>query len=162
MIRFREMDKGDLTRAGDGQVDCMDRLPFSITPLPNLNHPRPLRRHISSSFDNISTGFFHLLSRQYINHLRCRHLHSNMCLPCFPWTWTKYEDPMDSMPDQSIWLHDGQSWALQKVVSATAKCSLLSSSFMVIVHALCVVPAHPVVACFISIFVTYICPPPPF
>ncbi|KAK0386332.1 hypothetical protein NLU13_6169 [Sarocladium strictum] len=38
-----------------------------------------------------------------------------MCLPCFPWTWTKYEDPLDSMPDQSIWLHDGQSWALQKL-----------------------------------------------
>ncbi|RSM06328.1 hypothetical protein CEP52_005737 [Fusarium oligoseptatum] len=43
-----------------------------------------------------------------------------MCLPCFPWTWTKYEDPYDNLdraPEQSVWVHDGRSWELQKVVS---------------------------------------------
>jgi hypothetical protein len=42
-----------------------------------------------------------------------------MCLPCFPWTWTKFEDPLDQLhkaPEQSIWVHDGQGWELQKVV----------------------------------------------
>ncbi|EHK47566.1 hypothetical protein TRIATDRAFT_272379 [Trichoderma atroviride IMI 206040] len=37
-----------------------------------------------------------------------------MCLPCFPWTWTEYEDPMDSMPEQHVWVHDGQAWSLQR------------------------------------------------
>jgi hypothetical protein len=43
-----------------------------------------------------------------------------MCLPCFPWRWTKYEDPLDtlsSMPEQNVWTNDGHSWALQRVVS---------------------------------------------
>ncbi|KAG5980328.1 hypothetical protein E4U55_004152 [Claviceps digitariae] len=40
-----------------------------------------------------------------------------MCLPCFPWTWTQYEDPLDSMPEQSIWVHDGTEWSLQAVLS---------------------------------------------
>lgn len=40
-----------------------------------------------------------------------------MCLPCFPWTWTQYEDPLDSMPEHSIWVHDGQAWVLQQIVS---------------------------------------------
>jgi hypothetical protein len=43
-----------------------------------------------------------------------------MCLPCFPWTWTKFEDPLDQLhktPEQSIWVHDRQGWELQKVVS---------------------------------------------
>ncbi|EYB26285.1 hypothetical protein FG05_35325 [Fusarium graminearum] len=42
-----------------------------------------------------------------------------MCLPCFPWTWTKVEDPYDEMhkaPDQSVWVHDGQGWELQKLL----------------------------------------------
>ncbi|KAL6912949.1 hypothetical protein FSST1_010709 [Fusarium sambucinum] len=41
-----------------------------------------------------------------------------MCLPCFPWTWTKYEDPYDDLhkaPEQSVWVHDGQGWELQKL-----------------------------------------------
>ncbi|TXB99182.1 hypothetical protein FocTR4_00012799 [Fusarium oxysporum f. sp. cubense] len=41
-----------------------------------------------------------------------------MCLPCFPWTWTKCEDPYDNLhraPKQSVWVHDGQNWELQKV-----------------------------------------------
>ncbi|PTB72861.1 hypothetical protein M440DRAFT_1340809 [Trichoderma longibrachiatum ATCC 18648] len=37
-----------------------------------------------------------------------------MCLPCFPWTWTEYEDPLDSMPEQHVWVHDGQAWSLQR------------------------------------------------
>ncbi|QPC78915.1 hypothetical protein HYE68_009667 [Fusarium pseudograminearum] len=44
-----------------------------------------------------------------------------MCLPCFPWTWTKVEDPYDEMhkaPDQSVWVHDGQGWELQKLKEA--------------------------------------------
>lgn len=43
-----------------------------------------------------------------------------MCLPCFPWTWTKCEDPYDNLhkaPKQSVWVHDGQNWELQRVVS---------------------------------------------
>lgn len=43
-----------------------------------------------------------------------------MCLPCFPWTWTKFEDPLDQLhkaPEQSIWVHDRHGWELQKVVS---------------------------------------------
>jgi hypothetical protein len=40
-----------------------------------------------------------------------------MCLPCFPWTWTEYEDPLDSMPEQHVWVHDGQAWSLQRYVS---------------------------------------------
>ncbi|KAI9167500.1 hypothetical protein HJFPF1_03628 [Paramyrothecium foliicola] len=38
-----------------------------------------------------------------------------MCLPCFPWTWTEFEDPLDSLPEQSVWVPHGNSWALQKV-----------------------------------------------
>lgn len=41
-----------------------------------------------------------------------------MCLPCFPWTWTQYEDPLDSMPEQSTWVHDGTAWSLQPAVSS--------------------------------------------
>jgi hypothetical protein len=51
-----------------------------------------------------------------------------MCLPCFPWTWTKYEDPYDNLhnaPEQSVWVHDGQSWELQKVVSMNLSLFLL-------------------------------------
>lgn len=43
-----------------------------------------------------------------------------MCLPCFPWSWSKYEDPLDKLdklPEQSIWVHDGHDWALQRIVS---------------------------------------------
>ena len=39
-----------------------------------------------------------------------------MCLPCFPWTWTQYDDPLDSMPPHSIWVHDGTSWVLKELV----------------------------------------------
>lgn len=42
-----------------------------------------------------------------------------MCLPCFPWTWTEYEDPLDSMPEQHVWVHDGQAWSLQRYVSVS-------------------------------------------
>ncbi|POR37890.1 Uncharacterized protein TPAR_01919 [Tolypocladium paradoxum] len=38
-----------------------------------------------------------------------------MCLPCFPWTWTQYDDPLDSMPEQCFWTHDGNSWVLQRM-----------------------------------------------
>lgn len=40
-----------------------------------------------------------------------------MCLPCFPWTWTQYDDPLDSMPEHSTWAYDGNAWALQRIVS---------------------------------------------
>lgn len=52
---------------------------------------------------------------------------AKMCLPCFPWRWTRYEDPLDaldSMPEQSVWVHDGRSWTLQRVVGL-----ILSFSF---------------------------------
>ncbi len=39
-----------------------------------------------------------------------------MC-KCFPWTWTEYEDPLDKMPEQSVWVNDGTSWQLQQLVS---------------------------------------------
>ncbi|KAL3953713.1 hypothetical protein ACCO45_011669 [Purpureocillium lilacinum] len=38
-----------------------------------------------------------------------------MCLPCFPWTWTQYDDPLDSMPEHSTWAYDGNAWALQRI-----------------------------------------------
>jgi hypothetical protein len=60
----------------------------------------------------------------------CYNRLSEMCLPCFPWTWTKYEDPYDNLhkaPEQSVWVHDGQNWELQKVVSAIL--SFIFSSF---------------------------------
>lgn len=50
-----------------------------------------------------------------------------MCLPCFPWTWTEYEDPLDSMPEQHVWVHDGQAWSLQRYVSVSFTCRLISS-----------------------------------
>ena len=53
-----------------------------------------------------------------------------MCLPCFPWTWSKYEDPFDGLhkaPEQSVWVHDGQRWELQKVVRFTDSSSQLFS-----------------------------------
>lgn len=50
-----------------------------------------------------------------------------MCLPCFPWTWTEYEDPLDSMPEQHVWMHDGQAWSLQRCVSVISFLSFLSS-----------------------------------
>lgn len=50
-----------------------------------------------------------------------QYLYNNetMCLPCFPWTWTQYEDPLESMPPHSVWVHDGTSWSLQQVVSVS-------------------------------------------
>lgn len=50
-----------------------------------------------------------------------------MCLPCFPWTWTEYEDPLDAMPEQHVWVHDGQAWSLQRYVSilfSSISCSI--------------------------------------
>ncbi|KAH8130808.1 hypothetical protein ACSS6W_010821 [Trichoderma asperelloides] len=44
-----------------------------------------------------------------------------MCLPCFPWTWTEYEDPLDSMPEQHVWVHDGQTWSLQRCSPKTPR-----------------------------------------
>ncbi|PFH60910.1 hypothetical protein XA68_10108 [Ophiocordyceps unilateralis] len=44
-----------------------------------------------------------------------------MCLPCFPWTWTQYEDPLDSMPPQHVWVREGSSWAM---VRANRACNL--------------------------------------
>ncbi|EHK17085.1 uncharacterized protein TRIVIDRAFT_195091 [Trichoderma virens Gv29-8] len=44
-----------------------------------------------------------------------------MCLPCFPWTWTEYEDPLDSMPEQHVWVHDGQAWSLQRYSPKTPR-----------------------------------------
>ena len=41
-----------------------------------------------------------------------------MCLPCFPFTWVEHEDPLDKpMPEQAVWLHNGNAWALQQIVS---------------------------------------------
>lgn len=60
-----------------------------------------------------------------------------MCLPCFPWTWTKCEDPYDNLhraPKQSVWVHDGQNWELQKVVSR-----LISLPFINFVNSIIVV-----------------------
>ncbi|RCI15783.1 hypothetical protein L249_2978 [Ophiocordyceps polyrhachis-furcata BCC 54312] len=37
-----------------------------------------------------------------------------MCLPCFPWTWTQYDDPLDSLPQPRVWKREGSSWALVK------------------------------------------------
>jgi hypothetical protein len=59
-----------------------------------------------------------------------------MCLPCFPWTWTEYEDPLDSMPEQHVWVHDGQAWSLQRCVSVESFYLhqlhfVLSSSFVI-------------------------------
>lgn len=51
-----------------------------------------------------------------------------MCLPCFPWTWTQYEDPLDSMPEHSLWVHDGQAWVLQQIVSLCAFLSVATGS----------------------------------
>ncbi|KND92359.1 hypothetical protein TOPH_03097, partial [Tolypocladium ophioglossoides CBS 100239] len=50
-----------------------------------------------------------------------------MCLPCFPWTWTQYDDPLDSMPEQSCWTHDGNSWVLQRLLYGTRILETLSS-----------------------------------
>ncbi|KAK4092693.1 hypothetical protein Purlil1_2618 [Purpureocillium lilacinum] len=43
-----------------------------------------------------------------------------MCLPCFPWTWTQYDDPLDSMPEHSTWAYDGNAWALQRIAPVSA------------------------------------------
>ncbi|RDA91917.1 hypothetical protein CP533_1329 [Ophiocordyceps camponoti-saundersi (nom. inval.)] len=37
-----------------------------------------------------------------------------MCLSCFPWTWTQYDDPLDNLPEQRVWKREGSSWALVK------------------------------------------------
>lgn len=62
-----------------------------------------------------------------------------MCLPCFPWTWTQYEDPLDSLPSQSVWVHDGNNWALQQIVSA-----FCFSYFLIC----CSIPSHCPLHCF--------------
>ena len=51
-----------------------------------------------------------------------------MCISCFPWTWTQYDDPLDNMPEQSVWTHDGQSWSLQRVVRISCGGYLVFSS----------------------------------
>ncbi|UKZ95568.1 uncharacterized protein TrAFT101_010400 [Trichoderma asperellum] len=62
-----------------------------------------------------------------------------MCLPCFPWTWTEYEDPLDSMPEQHVWVHDGQAWSLQRCQPAVAGIPVAHSSY-VVAHQPAVVP----------------------
>lgn len=51
-----------------------------------------------------------------------------MCLPCFPWTWTQYEDPLDNLPPHSVWVHDGNGWSLQQVVSLEHSSLLIQLS----------------------------------
>lgn len=79
--------------------------------------PLEQRAHWSKSYQQHSSFFVH--SRPYDSSLSSCHSSEavKMCLPCFPWTWTEYEDPLDSMPEQHVWVHDGQAWPLQRCVS---------------------------------------------
>ncbi|GJN66548.1 hypothetical protein PLIIFM63780_004017 [Purpureocillium lilacinum] len=49
-----------------------------------------------------------------------------MCLPCFPWTWTQYDDPLDSMPEHSTWAYDGNAWALQRIRDFLQKATFIT------------------------------------
>lgn len=63
-----------------------------------------------------------------------------MCLPCFPWTWTEYEDPLDSMPEQHVWVHDGQAWSLQRCVSVISFLSFLYFPLLNIISVMSFIP----------------------
>ena len=52
-----------------------------------------------------------------------------MCLPCFPWTWVQHEDPLDSMPEQSTWVFDGNQWVLMKLVCTLALIRIIFVCF---------------------------------